>query len=293
MSSPEVFTNLQSRAIFGIASATITVFAIIFSHFHPFEYFFLLVLATIQSFALWEYYRLARAKEFHPLSWPGIVFSGIFLFMRFWALNFPNFQFYSELLLYLFGLTIFIAYFRRQKQAIANLGITLFGFVWITFPLSLMIDLNYGFLPMSFEQNALWLVFLIIATKACDTGAYFVGKLYGRHLITPLLSPQKTFEGTMGGALSTIAAALVFFLVVRFFEFPLFPDVTFFEILILSIFIAAAAILGDLGESLLKRDAAMKDSNILPGVGGILDMVDSLLFTTPLLYIYLRAKLLI
>jgi phosphatidate cytidylyltransferase len=293
MSSPEVFTNLQSRAIFGIGSAIVVVAAIIFSHIHPFEYCFLTVLALIQSFALWEFWRLSRAKEFHPLSWPGIVFSALFLFMRFWAMNNPDFEFYREGLLYLFALTIFAAYFRRQKQALANISITFFGFFYIAIPLSLMIDLNFGFLPPNFEQAPLWLVFLIFITKVCDTGAYFVGKLYGRRPLAPLLSPNKTVEGTVGGFVSAIFAGCVFFALVRFFDFPLFPDISFVELLLLSAALAIAAILGDLGESLLKRDAALKDSNILPGVGGILDMVDSLLFTTPLLYIYLRAKLLI
>ncbi len=135
------------------------------------------------------------------------------------------------------------------------------------------------------EATGLWLFFLIAVTKATDTFAYFVGKRYGHNYFVPKLSPKKTIEGALGGLAAAIITALLFL--------PLFPHSSWVELSLLGLSLGVAAEFGDLAESLLKRDANIKDSNVLPGFGGVLDIVDSLIFTTPLLYCYLKAKSLV
>ena len=284
-------TNFQQRALFGSLGSIIVAAAILLSHQSPFQYFFLFLLALVQAVALWEYYSIAQIKKFQPLVWIGISFSSAYIFLRYLTLESPHYTFYSELLVYAFGLTSFIAYFKRQDNAIGNLGVTIFGFLYITFPLSLFLDINYGMGVPLVEQSPLWLIFLVVATKMTDTCAYFTGKKYGKKQIAPLLSPQKTVEGMIGGLLGATLVGIIFKLLCVMFGASLVPNVTFLEAALIGLFIGITGVLGDLAESLLKRDAHVKDSNCLPGFGGVLDIVDSNLFTTPLLYIYLRSKL--
>jgi phosphatidate cytidylyltransferase len=113
-----------------------------------------------------------------------------------------------------------------------------------------------------------------------DMGAYFIGTLLGKHLLIPRISPKKTVEGTMGGFLFTLALAVICK--------PLFPDFSYTQLLIAGILIGTITPIGDLAESLFKRGCGVKDSgSCLPGLGGMLDAVDSLLLTAPILYFYI------
>jgi len=140
-------------------------------------------------------------------------------------------------------------------------------------------------LLMAAPAGAKWLLFLTTITAASDTGAYFTGKSFGRHKLCPTISPKKTVEGFVGGLICGTAGAM---LVALF----LLDGI---NILLISaaLFLAALGVVGDLVESLLKRSAGVKDSgHILPGHGGILDRVDSLLLTAPALYYLISCNLL-
>ena len=127
-----------------------------------------------------------------------------------------------------------------------------------------------------------WLLFVLAGTSASDTGAYAVGRLIGRHRMTPTLSPSKTWEGATGGLVASAAAMLA---VGALFEL----GVAFWQHAIVAVTVAVMAQLGDLFESLLKRRANVKDSgSIMPGHGGLLDRIDSILFALPAVY-YLLA----
>ena len=127
----------------------------------------------------------------------------------------------------------------------------------------------------------LWTLSLpLVASFATDTGAYFAGRFFGRHKLAPEISPGKTLEGSMGGILFSFLALLAYTALVReVFPFGLL------ELWLFSLLLSLAAQLGDLAESMLKRFAGVKDSGrFLPGHGGLLDRIDSLLFTFPLTY---------
>lgn len=122
--------------------------------------------------------------------------------------------------------------------------------------------------------------FLLIAVWASDAGAYYVGRRFGRHRLSPRVSPKKTIEGGIGGlATSLLAAAIV--------HFTFFPEFPLMHALLAALLLSIAGVVGDLAESMWKRSAAVKDSGVLiPGHGGFLDRVDSILFTAPILYAY-------
>jgi len=120
-------------------------------------------------------------------------------------------------------------------------------------------------------------------------GGYFAGKMWGKRKLAPHISPGKTVLGAIAGFFSAIALSLVFFLISKWGDIESF-QLDLSGAIILGGLIGLFSQLGDLAESLLKRDAKIKDSNTIPGVGGVLDLLDSLLFTIPILYLFLKAS---
>ena len=139
--------------------------------------------------------------------------------------------------------------------------------------------LNYFYLLRMLPDGWIWLIFTLAATWACDTAAYFTGMAFGRRRLAPALSPQKTLEGSLGGFAGSILVGFVFSQIYDFLPLS--------KLLLLSLSVGAAAQVGDLLESAFKRQAGIKDSSdLIPGHGGILDRIDSTLFTTPLVYYF-------
>lgn len=160
------------------------------------------------------------------------------------------------------------------------------GFLYVPWLSSFMTRVL--FLPGTAEGGWLkglpYLVFLIGATKFTDCGAYVVGSLIGKHKMIPHISPGKTWEGMIGAALGAVGAGLAVYFGWR----EQMPLLTPLSATLLSLLLAAVCVVGDLAESVIKRCLGVKDSgNFLPGIGGALDLIDSLLFTAPVFYFYL------
>lgn len=171
---------------------------------------------------------------------------------------------------------------RSPYVAWADLGLTLAGALY-TGGL-----LGYAPLLASVEETATrgagtaWMLMALLGTAACDTGAYLVGSLIGRHKMIPHISPGKTWEGLVGGALGAIVAALALSGLLK---------LSWQAAVLLGLAVCAAAVAGDLCESLLKRAAGVKDSgNIIPGHGGILDRIDSILFVILAVYWFVTIR---
>lgn len=144
--------------------------------------------------------------------------------------------------------------------------------------------LPFAFLPLikSMYQGEMWILFLFVIIWANDTLAFAVGKTLGRHKLCPEISPKKTVEGAIGGLAGGAIAA---------FFFSFWIEGPLWALIVVSIALGIIGIIGDLSESVLKRSAGVKDSGaLLPGHGGVLDRVDSLLFAVPALYYYLQLK---
>lgn len=171
---------------------------------------------------------------------------------------------------------IFIRQFTRQNtfEALGGLATTLFGLAYIAALFSYLF-----YIRTTDAQQGAWLIlYLILVTKLGDVGAYAVGNLLGRHTLIPRISPRKTLEGFIGAVCFSGLAALAF-------EPMLGREIPWWWSLSLGLFLGICGQLGDLAESLLKRDCQVKDSGaFIPGLGGVLDVIDSLLFTAPLFY---------
>lgn len=242
--------------------------------------FVLLTMAAI-GFSLWEYYQIALRNGSRPLVFLGIASSLVYVALLYLTLGFKGF---SEIPLISMIITLFIAflyYFYRGNNPLQNLSVTFFGLGYLTLTLGALI-------PINFEFGRYWLFYLLLVTKMNDIGAYFIGKKFGKRKLAPFISPKKSWEGAIGGfTLGVIASFVLDFVSEKYLGAPLFRSP--FESLWFGALMSIVAQIGDLSESLLKRDTGVKDSNSLPGVGGFLDMVDSLVFTTPLLYFFLRS----
>ena len=152
--------------------------------------------------------------------------------------------------------------------------ITLFGVLYIGFPLSTVVSTR------SLPAGEFLALFLAVVTWTSDTGAYYAGTLWGKHPLLPSVSPKKTVEGLLGGAALAIGTALLA-------QWWFASQLSLSDAVILGILLTVTGLLGDLFESVIKRRTGVKDSGgILPGHGGMLDRIDSLLFTAPTFYYY-------
>lgn len=157
-----------------------------------------------------------------------------------------------------------------------EMGKLVLGAVYIALPLAMLVMIYFH------PNGKRWIFFLLAVTFANDTGAFYFGRLFGKHKLYESISPGKTWEGAIGGVLCSIIIAFWFLLIFRFQEIDL-------RLVALILALPIAGQVGDLAESMLKRNHGVKDSGkILPGHGGILDRIDGLLFSIPILYIFLN-----
>lgn len=174
--------------------------------------------------------------------------------------------------------------FRNKKSPISNLGSTFLGIFYIGLFSAAILNIReiYGQNSIVYVNGGMIIISLLISIWVCDSAAYFLGSAFGKHKLFPRVSPNKSWEGAIAGFIFSIIAmvALKSFLI----DFLIWQDV-----IILGIIVGVIGQMGDLVESLIKRDAGVKDSSaLIPGHGGIFDRFDSLLFTAPFVYLYLN-----
>lgn len=176
---------------------------------------------------------------------------------------------------------------RSNTKGVLAISTTLFGLMYVPWLLNFVQKIN--FFPtvegLPRVEGHYYLLYFIVVTKFSDIGAYCVGSLIGRHKMIPRISPGKTWEGLAGAIVVSTAASVGF----AHLAGGRLAGMNLRHALVLGIVLSVAAVIGDLLESLFKREAGVKDSGrFLPGIGGILDLLDSLLFNAPLMYLYLR-----
>jgi phosphatidate cytidylyltransferase len=185
------------------------------------------------------------------------------------------------LILFVLGLCVRQFLSKSNVAGIASIATTLLGLMYVPWLLNFIQKINF----FSGVEGRFFLIYFVVVTKFSDTGAYAVGSLIGRHKMIPRISPNKTWEGFAGAILLSTAASLVF---THFFGGRMI-GMNWLHATVLGVLLASTAVVGDLIESLFKREAGVKDSGrLFPGIGGILDLLDSLLFNAPIMYLYLR-----
>lgn len=279
--------DLNRRLVVSSISVVIIAFLIGLSQNAIVKWLLLLFIAALACIGVWEYARLAIAKGIRPSVRLMLIASAIVVFAFYASLHFVAFPQLPIFVLVVALLAFFINHFKEPQHSLVTIAVEFFGVAYVAVPLSLMLGVLY---PIAHEgapqEGRLWLFYLIFVTKITDMGAYFVGRLWGKHMLSQL-SPKKTIEGALSGFLCAVLASIA----LHFLCQKLAPQdfhLSLSESIWLGALLGIVGQIGDLAESLLKRDALVKDSNQLPGLGGVLDMVDSLLFTTPIVYFFIK-----
>jgi phosphatidate cytidylyltransferase len=189
----------------------------------------------------------------------------------------------SFLIVFVLGLCVLQFLSKTNTAGILAISTTLFGLMYVPWLLNFIQKIN--FFPGINDNGKFYVLYFILVTKFSDSGAYAIGSLIGRHKMIPRISPAKTWEGFGGAIIVATGASLVF----AYCFADKMPGMTPMHAVILGVILSSTAVIGDLIESLFKREAGVKDSgNFFPGIGGILDLLDSLLFNAPIMYLYLR-----
>jgi phosphatidate cytidylyltransferase len=187
----------------------------------------------------------------------------------------------SFIILFVLGLCVRQLVSKSNMAGILAISTTLFGLMYVPWLLNFIQKIN--FFPG--VEGRYFLFYFVLLTKFSDTGAYVVGSLIGRNKMIPRISPGKTWEGFAGAIFLSTSVSLAF---VHFFGSHM-VGMNWIHAIVLGVLLSSTAVVGDLIESLFKREAGVKDSgNFFPGIGGILDLLDSLLFNAPIMYLYLR-----
>jgi phosphatidate cytidylyltransferase len=261
--------------------------------FSGYEIFFWLLISVFGLIALLEFYRMLDHAHLPNFKITGLICGTIMLagsFHYFSKIGPAGSYDFEVAVLLFFLLTMFTRQLfarLRHDEPLQTMAYTLFGLLYVLWLFNFITKIVYltPRASVGMVTGQFYVLYLIAVTKFSDMGAYLTGSVIGRHLMVPQISAKKTWEGFFGALGFALACSLALF--------KLMPGhlsmLTWTHATILGLLLGFAAIIGDLAESIIKRSTGVKDSgNLLPGIGGALDLIDSLLFTAPLLFFYLR-----
>lgn len=271
--------NFIIRALTGIAIVAVQVLCTYLSPLSLAGLFLLLTALTVN-----EFLGIVSLKGQVQVNRPIVIVGSCYLFFAFWLNCLTRggslvvFAPYLVFLLYCYIKELY----SHHDNPIVNLGVTMLSQIYIVLPLSLINLLAFGNFACFSGEAPFYAIPLAIYIFiwASDTGAYLSGSLLGRHKLFPRISPKKSWEGSVGGALLTVGAAVA---VAHFYGF-----MNVWQWIGMALVVVVFGTYGDLTESMIKRHLGIKDSgNILPGHGGLLDRLDSMFFAIPAVIMYL------
>ena len=281
---------MNSRLLTALVALPVLILSIILPyllpHFSQASWLFLVIAALALSAGLFEFFTLTKKLELKADA--AIAYLGAAAFFVVFLFDAPTKM--PELLILtvaLFMILVLVTQtFRFQKdfsKMLTGVGVTILGVLYVAFLGGFLISIRSGFdeTGVPFLSTKL-LGFFFLVVMGADTGAYYVGKNLGKHKLAPKISPGKTWEGVIGGLVLSSAFAAIS-------SFTFFPELSYKFSIPLAIIMSVVGLFGDLAESAMKRGAGAKDAaNVLPGHGGLLDRLDSLLFNAPILYYFAR-----
>lgn len=286
-----------TRTFFSRLCSTLVLWTLILCGvFSGNEVTFFVLVAGLALLGLWEYFRMLDAGGIPNFQLTAIITAAVFLIGGFYYYRGvgPNVSYGFEVgTLVMFVFVVFARQMFARIQAsepLQRMAYTLFGLVYIPWLFHFITKIIYTAprLPDGATTGQFYVLYLLAVTKFSDMGAYTFGSLFGKHRLVPHISPKKTWEGLGGALFSALLAS--------YWMYALMPNslsaMTFWDATVLGLLLGFAAVVGDLAESIVKRSTQAKDSShLLPGIGGVMDLIDSLLFTAPLLFFYMRLVL--
>ncbi|MEA3453588.1 MAG: phosphatidate cytidylyltransferase [Candidatus Caldatribacteriota bacterium] len=257
------FIKRTATTIIGVLLAFLTIF------WEGFPFF--IVVIIIALLGLKELFSIAAKQGYRPSYILGTALILYFIIITVYDIRYLNYYIDNLIITFFIILTFIFQLFKKDySKVLAEISITIFGSIYLGYLLSFMIKIK------DLPNGNYYLISLLIVTWVNDIGAYLIGTKFGKNKIFPKISPKKTIEGSIGGIIFSIAAT---------FTLKNWLNLNFNELILLGLIIAIIAQIGDLFESVLKRGSGVKDSGtLIPGQGGILDCLDSLIFTAPVFY---------
>jgi phosphatidate cytidylyltransferase len=270
--------NLLTRAGTGIIYILVILLGILGGRFS-----FLAVFGIILALGLFEFYRMVEKDTSHAISKIFNITHGLLLFLSVFLFLERLSYLALPILVLVYLLILFAsAILIRRQDVLHGIIYSFFGQMYITMPLSLLMVLSYSYQDRITTGGYDWtpLIALFVFIWINDTAAYFIGTLTGKHKLIPHISPRKSVEGFIAGILCTMLSSLLFA--------HFFPEFSSLHWMGFATVVALFGTVGDLFESLIKRTYSVKDAGtLIPGHGGILDRIDSLLVAIPAAYLYL------
>jgi phosphatidate cytidylyltransferase len=279
-------SELTRRVIFAVIAAPLSIAVVYFG-----DWALAIMLSVLAALAAWEFFRMARETGLFPLEPAGITIAALLPI----AIHAQRHGVYNlsltalvAIALLLFASTIWLR--GPAGKPLGSVAVTAFGVLYAG-QFAYIYALRYHDYAVGAAAGTALVLLPVLLTWATDIGAYAVGRSVGRRKLIPAVSPGKTVEGALGGLAIAIIVCLFY---VRFILMPVAHlALTIQGAVLFAIVVSIAAQTGDLAESLLKREAGLKDSSrIIPGHGGVLDRFDSLLFVMPIAFLVLGRLLL-
>ena len=292
--SPSKVQVFLRRSVSTLLLWTVVIAAMFSSNRIVSDGVFVLLIATLSVAGLAEFYGMVEKRGLTCFKYSGII-GGVLLMVG----TFLNVTGHigtangsparvndfetGFLILFVLGLCVRQFLSKTNAAGLVAISTTLFGLMYVPWLLNFIQKIN--FFPSLGGDGKYYVLYFLLVTKFSDMGAYLVGSLIGKHKMIPRISPGKTWEGFAGAIVVSGGASVAY---AHIFQAHLYGMTTVHAIILGGI-LSSAAVIGDLIESLFKREAGVKDSgSFFPGIGGILDLVDSVLFNAPIMYLYLR-----
>jgi len=255
---------LRQRTLTAVIGLPIFIVVIWFGN--PWFTIFMAIIAVLGSI---EFNRMANHNKIQPIAY----FGTAIIFILTISPYYPDFITKPLILTAAILISLIWLLFSYKKEgSFNNWALIMAGILYLGWTLSYWTELR------DIEYGKEWVFWGILTIMASDTSAFFIGKKWGKHYMTPAISPKKTWEGAIGGLLGSIIASIILGII---FSLPL----NYWLLVLLGCVISIFAQLGDLVESLLKRNSGVKDSgNLVPGHGGILDRIDSFILAGIIIY---------
>ncbi|MEM7147892.1 MAG: phosphatidate cytidylyltransferase [Verrucomicrobiota bacterium] len=275
-----------SRLVSTLGLWALIVVAVVFSQ----EWLYLVIVELVVLISLAEFFRMANLPGMGWRVWMVMAVAGIYLAGLFLVYSsdvwhhMALYVAFDGMVIVGLVLCLFVSEMVRAPEpgeTVRRIAVALFGFVWLAVMFGFVVKL---LLFGDGSGGVFLVVYLLVVTKFTDMGAYLVGSVMGKHSFMAHISPKKTWEGIVGGLLFAVGGSLA---VVALFE----EGSWYFSgvgAVVVGLILGVVAVLGDLAESVVKRSLATKDSgHVLPGIGGTIDLIDSICFTAPVLYFLL------
>jgi phosphatidate cytidylyltransferase len=265
------FSNTATRILVSLIAIPAIVLACYFGDY----YFFAFVLG-IGIISYYEFWLFLKNKDINANLIVGMISVGVII-----TNSYKSFISYYPLLITILLLLTFIELFRNKESAIKNLGSTLLGILYFGLFASALLSIREIY-QVEYTRGGLLIISIFVSIWICDSAAFFGGKAIGKHKLFPRVSPNKSWEGAIFGLSFAILAMVISKVIILDF-------LSWKDVITIGLIVGIIGQIGDLIESLFKRDAGIKDSSgLIPGHGGIFDRFDSLLYTAPAVLLYIK-----